>query len=210
VVTPSYGVKGAEGVMETQYITIPNLSEDFVHYKEENKAGKRNIAWVKLHSSLLQKPEFAQLTNAERWVYLGIVLLVGRNKGKIPNDLVYIRQQISNGRLSKNMIEKFESLGLISTEMVPSRYQNGTEEKNQESITKNKEAKFVSKSSKNEDSELLRDLQRWNNSQTSPLADFRPENIIRKHGTEKIVRLFEVYGQRNGGFSQFLAALKNS
>lgn len=50
-------------------------------------------------------------------------------------------------------------------------------------------------------------LKDWNERQSSPIANFRPDNIINKHGVEKIEQMVKYYGQRNGGFSAFLTAL---
>lgn len=52
-------------------------------------------------------------------------------------------------------------------------------------------------------------LKNWNERQNSPIPNFLPENIIKKHGTEKVAKMIEQYGKINGGFSQFLRALKN-
>lgn len=51
-------------------------------------------------------------------------------------------------------------------------------------------------------------LKNWNEKQNSPLREFKPENIVNKYGAEKVEALVKIYGQRNGGFSQFLQALK--
>jgi len=51
-------------------------------------------------------------------------------------------------------------------------------------------------------------LNDWNERQSSPIQSFMPENIINKHGIEKVDRLVKQYGKMNGGFSKFLQALK--
>ena len=51
-------------------------------------------------------------------------------------------------------------------------------------------------------------LKDWNERQSSPIANFKPENIVNKHGVEKIEQMVKYYGQRNGGFSAFLTAIK--
>lgn len=53
-------------------------------------------------------------------------------------------------------------------------------------------------------------LKKWNESQPSPVKDFKPSNIINKHGIEKIIILVDKYGVVNGGFYKFLLALKNN
>lgn len=54
---------------------------------------------------------------------------------------------------------------------------------------------------------LLKD---WNERQSSPIANFVPENIVKKHGIERIDKLIKQYGGENGGFFRFLQALKNN
>lgn len=51
-------------------------------------------------------------------------------------------------------------------------------------------------------------LKNWNERQSSPIPFFKPENIVNKYGVEKIEELIKIYGQKNGGFSQFLQVLK--
>ena len=53
-------------------------------------------------------------------------------------------------------------------------------------------------------------LKDWNERQSSPIQFFKPENIIKKHGIEKVDRMIKQYGQMNGGFSRFLQALKKN
>jgi len=51
-------------------------------------------------------------------------------------------------------------------------------------------------------------LKKWNENQSSPMPDFKPEYIINKHGFEKIDKLLKKYGPMNKGFSKFLQGLK--
>ena len=60
---------------------------------------------------------------------------------------------------------------------------------------------------KNKEEELCSFLKEWNEQQPSPLREFVPENIVRKHGAERVAGLLEEYGQRDKGFSSFLKAL---
>ena len=56
---------------------------------------------------------------------------------------------------------------------------------------------------------LISQLKSWNETQSSPLQAFIPENIVRKHGVEKVGALIKKYGEQNkGGFSVFLNSLK--
>lgn len=56
--------------------------------------------------------------------------------------------------------------------------------------------------------QVIFSLKDWNERQPSPIPDFKPENIVNKHGVEKIEGLVKIYGKMNGGFSKFLQALK--
>lgn len=60
-----------------------------------------------------------------------------------------------------------------------------------------------------EKNDLIIKLKNWNECQSSPLVTFRPENIINKHGVEKVGNLLKRYGPQNNGFSLFLGDLKN-
>lgn len=52
-------------------------------------------------------------------------------------------------------------------------------------------------------------LKKWNETQSSPIANFKAENIVNKHGPEKIDQLIKYYGQRNGGFHLFITSLNS-
>lgn len=56
--------------------------------------------------------------------------------------------------------------------------------------------------------QIVSELKRWNDNQSSPIRDFTPENIVRKHGAEKIKRLIKEFGKRDGGFWLFIKSLK--
>lgn len=51
-------------------------------------------------------------------------------------------------------------------------------------------------------------LRNWNERQSSPIPAFKPENIVKKHGIEKVEGLIKKYGQQNNGYHLFLEALK--
>jgi len=55
---------------------------------------------------------------------------------------------------------------------------------------------------------IITDLKKWNENQSSPIQNFEPENIVKKHGIEKVEIMVKQYGRLNGGFFQFLKALK--
>lgn len=78
-------------------------------------------------------------------------------------------------------------------------------------ITVNKAKKKFKRVATNgiSDEKLVTTIQEWNNSQPSPIPNFRPEHIINKHGVVKVGNLVKFYGKQNGGFSQFLKVLKS-
>ncbi len=89
-----------------------------------------------------------------------------------------------------------------TTENLQSAYRAPTakEENRIEEIRKEeKKARFVL---------VLKTLTEWNARQSSPIKDFKPEHIVNKHGADKVLELIEQFGKVNGGFSQFMAALK--
>jgi hypothetical protein len=51
------------------------------------------------------------------------------------------------------------------------------------------------------------ELKKWNERQDNPLKDFKPENILNKHGAEKIKKLIKKYGGSDNGFSLMLKNL---
>jgi hypothetical protein len=64
------------------------------------------------------------------------------------------------------------------------------------------------KTNKNKTNELLFQLKDWNERQSSPIPNFKPENIVNKHGAEKIDKLIKEFGRENNGFHLFLEELR--
>jgi len=193
--------------MEDKYITIPNL-DHYQHY------GDRKIVWLKLHVNILHDYAFSSLNNAEKWFYIGLLMLAARNDNAVPVQPSYILKQISNGRISfKNTVDKLVSLGLIAVNPLAECYQVAIpirrEEKREEEIRKEetKSDNFVS-SNNNDELQLETTLKDWNERQSSPMPDFKPMNIIKKHGVEKIERLYKECGREDNGFSLFMRRIK--
>ena len=59
-----------------------------------------------------------------------------------------------------------------------------------------------------QDKGVCLELKDWNSRQQSPIQNFIPENIVRKHGAKKVILLMHEYGQQNGGFIRMLVELK--
>ena len=69
-------------------ITIPNL-ETYQHYKE-----RKGMPWIKWHRKCLTDYNFCQLTDRERWLFIGLILLATENDNKIPADFHFIANKI--------------------------------------------------------------------------------------------------------------------
>lgn len=55
---------------------------------------------------------------------------------------------------------------------------------------------------------VVENLSNWNSKQSSPIRNFKAENIVNKHGVEKIERIIKTFGPVDDGFSLALAELK--
>jgi len=99
-------------------IIIPNLDK-YQHYKD------RNIIWIKLYVDILQDHKFQQLTDAQRWLFIGLILLAVKNNNQIPADFHYISRLLlfSSKSLAKNML-KLTDLKLIAIKNIASCYQD--------------------------------------------------------------------------------------
>jgi len=171
---------------------VPNLDR-YQHYKD------RNIIWVKLYVDILQDHKFQQLKDNERWAFIGFILLAVKNNNEIPADFRYISRNIlfSSRGLSEIVI-KLLDLKLLDSKRIASRKQNDCLDKIREDKIRKEKTKLVL---------ILKD---WNERQSSPIKDFKPQNIINKYGEPKIRSLLEKYGQENNGLSKFLGALKEN
>jgi len=103
-----------------KYITINNF-EKYQHYTD------RPIKWVKLYTDILYNDRFLCLTCAERWIYLGLILVSAHNKGSIIYDLSYIKPLVCH-RLTKYLTlakacKHIEKVGLIAITTLSKRYQ---------------------------------------------------------------------------------------
>ena len=187
-----------------KFITIPDMG----HYQHYND---RNIVWLKFPLNILQDYNFSCLTNAERWIFIGLLMLAARNGNAIPLQSSYILKQISNGRISlEKTLNKLESKNLIAVKPLAECYQVASpkrkEEKREDKI-KEEDVVSSNKHDGSDESKLEFELNDWNSRQPSPVENFKPINIIRKHGVEKVGGLFKEYGPKNNGFYLFLKGL---
>ena len=100
------------------YIKIKNY-EKYQHYKE-----RHITSWIKLYYSILDDYKISQLTDMERWIWVGILLLYSRVDTHLPLDYDFIRHKICNRNARRSgiikTIKKFESIDLIYIESTPS------------------------------------------------------------------------------------------
>lgn len=95
-----------------EYIQIINL-EKYQHYKSG-----RNTTWIKWYFKSLQSYEFCQLSDSQRWLFVGLTMLAVQHDNKIPYDTLHIRNmvlQVDGKGVSKVRAgcEKMAKLGLI-------------------------------------------------------------------------------------------------
>lgn len=100
-------------------ITIPNLNK-YQHYKDRD-----NMPWIKWHKKCLRDHRFRQLTNSERWIFIGLILLAVENNNEIPADFHDIALIISHSTrgFSKGIL-KLIDLKLIAIKRIARHYQH--------------------------------------------------------------------------------------
>jgi hypothetical protein len=91
-----------------RYISIVNF-EEHQHYKD------RNVVWIKLYLNLLTSYKLSQLTPAQRWLYVALLLLAPAKQNLIPYDIPFIRSQcgLYKSKQIPNILEKMVKLKLI-------------------------------------------------------------------------------------------------
>jgi len=128
-------------------ITIPNLYK-YQHYSD------RHILWVKLYIDILQDYKFCQLTNDERWIFIGLILLAVKNDNETPLDLDFIAKNICFFDVFKQnkstglsrIVLKLNDLKLISIKVKSKCYQGAIlDKKREEEIREEKKASSFKK-----------------------------------------------------------------
>ena len=104
------------------YIIVKNFQEH-QHYQE----GARPIIWIKLYVKLLRSDKFFNLLEAERWIYIGLLLLAALKHNKILFDLNFLKANICHYNFLTEDLEKaINSLkreDLIAIKTIATRYQ---------------------------------------------------------------------------------------
>lgn len=98
---------------ETGYYYVKNWRR-FQHYRYGNPS------WIKLHKSILAEYSVMSLPKDRRWDLVSMWLLSSEMDGRLPIDCRYIagRLGIYHVESARNLLEYFESKGLISKEDV--------------------------------------------------------------------------------------------
>ena len=93
-----------------RYLQIVDYDE-LQHYKD------RNPIWIKLHCSLLDDYEFAQIPDETKFHAVGLMLLAARLNNKFPDDEAWLRQKINaNSEIDLNLLLEIKFLSIVSDE----------------------------------------------------------------------------------------------
>jgi len=111
------------------YIKIIDFKR-FQHYK----TGGRSTIWIKLYiQEMLFSERFFSLTEFERWVFIGLLLLAGWKKNKIPYEKNFLKGKILHYKTPieklDNAIISLKNANLIAIKMLSRCYQNACLEK---------------------------------------------------------------------------------
>lgn len=94
-----------------KFLHVKNF-DAYQHYKERNIS-----SWIKLYYKTLDDYTISKLTNAERWVFIGLLLIAGKNDNEIPADYPFLSEKICFIDDRKNfvsIVEKLIVLELVS------------------------------------------------------------------------------------------------
>lgn len=73
------------------YIRVKNW-EQYQHYQTGPHA--RHPVWVKLYLRIVDNRDFYHLSPADKWLFVGCLILAGRTSNRIPLDLSWISQEV--------------------------------------------------------------------------------------------------------------------
>lgn len=82
--------------------------EKYQHYKD------RDMIWFKWRVDALQDYSFSQLTDSQKWIFIGLISLACKCKNAVPYDTEWIRKQISNSKCIKKDIEALIASSLLA------------------------------------------------------------------------------------------------
>lgn len=198
---------------------------------------EKNKGYIKLHRKLLDNPFCSKPHYGWLWVFLLLKanhkensflwngekktlkagqFITGRTQlseetGIPPTTIERILKALENGQqIGQEKNNKFRIITIVNWRKYQERSQQA-DSKSDIQRTSSGHPADTNKNDKNDNNEkerLVNKLKDWNGRQSSPISNFKPENIINKYGFEKTEKLVSQYGPKNNGFSQFLGALK--
>ena len=117
------------------FISIVNWTH-YQHYK----TGGRPTIWIKLYiDDILRGRRFFHLSEFERWVFIGLLLLAGKKKNKILYDKEYFKREILHTETSTKKLDeavsRLKNDNLIAIKLLSIRYQNACLETETETET---------------------------------------------------------------------------
>lgn len=128
-----------------EFLQVRNWKR-FQHYRD------RSPVWIKLYCSMLDDYDFAALPDIAKAHLVSIWLLASRNKNRIPNDPVWIKQRI--GALESIDLQLFVTRGWLepysdaSNSLADPEHPASTEKRRGEGEKRREEKKGVDKSTK--------------------------------------------------------------
>jgi len=103
----------------------------------------RTKQWIKIWKKILNDFKFCQLTNSERWLFIGLIILATEHENTLPKDPYWVYQRVAKGEPKgryrvdiglKNMLK----LGLIRIKTgAKIREENIRKEKEEDKTFKN-------------------------------------------------------------------------
>jgi hypothetical protein len=81
-----------------KYLTITNFKR-YQHYTD------REIKWVKWYVSSLKDHKVSKLSDAERWVFVGILSLAATEDNTIPLDIPWIKRLVCHEHTTNKSLE---------------------------------------------------------------------------------------------------------
>jgi len=171
-----------------EYFEVINL-EKYQHYSD-----RENI-WIKWYQKSLDDYKFCQLTDAEKWYFVGIIMLAVKCKNNLPLDYPYLYSKVAK-RTPKGSyrvaigVKKMLDLGLF-------RLKNASIEvvrKKEKSITKENSSFKTTDKIKHTEVEWLKILSDWKKSGNKIMGD--KKLVIKKDSSRYLVDIngtWEVY-----------------
>lgn len=87
--------------------------EDYQHYKY------RRPVWIKLYRQLLDNYDFTRLSDANKWLFIGLLLLAAETENLIPDDLKWIQRRLFiTGKIDLNSLINIQLVERVQLDSV--------------------------------------------------------------------------------------------